>query len=64
MIESNKNYYISCLFFLFFFIGWAESYRGHHDLQIVALKFLLHIRTNVVLQPRKKPTNLDQPPLR
>ena len=29
----------------------AESYRGHHDLQIVALKFLLHIRTNVVLQP-------------
>ena len=27
MIESNKNYYISCLFFLFFFIGWGCCYR-------------------------------------
>jgi OHS family lactose permease-like MFS transporter len=26
MIESNKNYYISCLFFLFFFIGWGCCY--------------------------------------
>lgn len=23
MIDSNKNYYMSCLFFLFFFIGWG-----------------------------------------
>ncbi|MBS3048947.1 oligosaccharide MFS transporter [Enterobacter mori] len=26
MIESNKNYYMSCLFFLFFFIGWGCCY--------------------------------------
>ena len=25
MITSNKNYFISCLFFLFFFIGWGLS---------------------------------------
>ncbi len=26
MITSNKNYFISCLFFLFFFIGWGCCY--------------------------------------
>ncbi|VTO17541.1 Lactose permease [Klebsiella variicola] len=26
MIMSNKNYFISCLFFLFFFIGWGCCY--------------------------------------
>jgi len=26
MIDSNKNYYMSCLFFLFFFIGWGCCY--------------------------------------
>lgn len=26
MIEFNKNYYMSCLFFLFFFIGWGCCY--------------------------------------
>ncbi|WP_432413612.1 oligosaccharide MFS transporter [Pantoea allii] len=26
MAASNKNYYVSCLFFLFFFIGWGCCY--------------------------------------
>ncbi|HCI5933935.1 TPA: oligosaccharide MFS transporter [Klebsiella quasipneumoniae subsp. quasipneumoniae] len=26
MITSNKNYFISCLFFLFFFLGWGCCY--------------------------------------
>ena len=26
MIDSNKNYYMSCLFFLFFFVGWGCCY--------------------------------------
>ncbi len=30
MIESNKNYYISCLFFLFFFIGWDAAILIYH----------------------------------
>lgn len=36
---------------VWFIDAHAERHRRHHNLQVIALEFLLHISANIIFQP-------------